>query len=288
MLFFSHIHTRLSKEEKLRIQRMLRVILPGNVKPIALRRLLLLSYERLGNPTNWLEERGFLSSFQKLLYHFSYLKKDAMSLKEREELQRNPYTIWPTKEDCFLNGDALPFLVSDRRIKKANYLWLFLQKLKPQAIKDWSNWLGINFSIDSERDRMAVLYHHIAQINKKNWNEKKIGLLGLEKGDEAVFLDDIFPDDLNFSPVYWFYRDVLSFYATLHEIEKKQKSYSLEIRELLYFFRIGRLTIAPAPQKDGEKQRWIINKTEEGHSIFSMKESFFPFLLGEKNKEMLF
>ena len=287
-LFFSEIQKKLPLpiEEKRRLQKILGTILPKDIHPAALHRLLHVSYERLGPPVKWLKERGLFASCQKLLDNFGFLSEESLSLEEKENLQKNPYTLWPAKDVCFFNGDALTFFISDKELQKENYLWYILQKLSSQAKKDWCRWFKLNLPIRSERERTLMLYHYLAQLSLQDLNAESC--LEIQPAKQPVFLDEVFPDDLVSSPMYWFYRDVLTFYGSLQEVEKKKTLLSPRAQALLPMFKKGKLAIMPAPPEFGERQRWLIVETRECSSSLIPNEYFSPFLLAEENKEMLF
>ena len=294
----------------MRLQKLLRVILPHKKEmeeeraPVVLRRFLKESYLRLGLSALELKSRGLWPSFVKLLDSYGFLPAKALSIEEQRQLQKNPYTVWPSKDHCVLNADALNFLASDPSLKKENYLCFVLQKLSPRAKKDWCKCLGLETVFSSERERTLALYHHLAQLNcqQKDSPNTRRDTLGNKLGhrlehtiehththsieEKALwqlpeFLDEVFPDDLSFSPMAWFYRDVLSFYRSIEETEKKIQRLPPLAQRLLPLFKSGRLFVLAAhPPEPSQALRWRILRTKEHRSPFTAIEAdqFSSFL----------
>lgn len=284
MLSYSDIQNKIADCERVRLQKLLHIILPKEKSALALRCFLKESYARLGLSITELKTQGLWPSFAKLLNSYGFLVRSSLDSDEQKQLQANPYTIWPSKDYCVLNADALDFLASEPSLKKENYLCFSLQKLRAREKKDWCKCLGLNTAVSSERERTLVLYRHLAHLNcqKQTMAEKNMNLT--KPNEEAAlrqlpeFLDEVFPDNPALSPLAWFYRDVISFYRALGEAEKKMQEYSPLAQALFPLFKSGRLIILAAPPEASKALRWRILRTKEEAPSFIQADHFSSFL----------
>ncbi len=296
-IFLSDIQDKISstERERMRLQKLLSVILPVDETvnhSIALRRVLQDSYERLGYPLEWLRKRGLLSSFEKLLDAFGFLPLETLNDEEKEQLIKNPYTVWPNERHCFLNGDALPFLAQDKELKKQNYLCFALQKLDAREIKHWCRWLGLGLASSSQRARTLLLYRHLAYLHYQQKQDNPSLEQEICLAELPTFLDEVFPDDPSYCPLAWFYRDVLSFYRALEETEKRLEQFPVIARLLVTLFKSGRLVISPVTPQLGHALRWRIVTTKEKGLCFRRNDDTFDYqpIIEEKDQhqKMLF
>lgn len=281
MLSYADIQARLSHSERLRLQKLLHIILPREKPPSLLRCFLKESYARLGLSTAELRSQGLWPSFVKLLDFYGFLTRSSLDLDEQRALEKNPYTIWPNKDHCVLNADALDFLCSQSDVRKKNYLCFALQKLSSREKKSWCKWLGINAPVSSERERTLALYRRLARLNCSKEETLPQQL--------PEFLDEVFPDDLALSPVAWFYRGVLTFYRSLEETEKKIQELSPLARTLLPFFKKGSLLISAIPlDESSQSLGWRIVRTKEKFVLEDCFAPFFESCVEEKKEGILF
>ena len=294
MLAYSDIQNKIPDCERMRLQKLLHVILPKGkgMAPVVLRHFLKESYARLGLSATELKTQSLWPSFVKLLNSYGFLPRQLLDAEEQKQLEKNPYTIWPSKDYCILNADALDFLASQVVLKKENYLCFALQKLSSREKKDWCKYLCLNVPLSSERERTIVLYRHLARLNcqKKAMEsratestaieEKTMEQAGLKEKSALLklpeFLDEVFPDDPALSPLVWFYRGVLGFYRCLEEAEKKKQGLPPLAQILLPLFKSGRLLISEEAPRPSQALRWRILRAKEEPPSFMQVDQFIP------------
>ena len=297
MLSYSDIQDKIPDSERARLQRLLHSILPRNRKPLELRLFLKDSFLRMSLSSLRLKSQGLWPSFTKLLGSYGFLPANLLSAEEQKQLQRNPYTIWPNRDYCVLNADALDFLASDPILKRESYLSLALHKLSAREKKDWCKYLKLNPKLNSERERSLSLYHHLAYLNCQSGSimdenrEKRAEIeKAITKEESSLlqlprYLDEVFPDEALSCPMAWFYRDVISFYNALEESEKKKHSLPPLAQSILPLFKKGTLMVSPAPLIPSQALRWRILITKEDTSLLSQVPSLTSFLNSLGNNE---
>ena len=265
ILSLAKIGNALSEFEKLRLQKLLKCILPIEKHPIILRKFI---QERLLVIYTQNKKIHSELSFQKLLKNFGVLSRENLEENEYTSLTKNPYVLFPSKNICFLNADTLPILAEDKDLYEQNYLLFIIQKLGPYEKKDWCHCLKVTKKIGSERERNILLYHILAKKNHLNQH--------FEEEYIPKYLEDIFPRN-TLHPMSWFYRGVITFYKALEETEKKLNSYLPIVQKTIPLFKLGRLVIKKNKEMNKEKGLWKIVRVSEKDIIWP-KEEFTDIL----------
>ncbi len=219
----AELYSALPKAEVLRIQKTLKVIIGRELDPERLRRALNEAYSRLGSPFEVLERRGLLPAFDRLLDHFGVLSTAQLDADEQESLRQNPYTVWPDESRCVLCGEALELLARESGFRKRNYLYGELTRLPVKERRAWFQWLGLECSVRSEKDRGHQIYLHLAEERRRHSGSSTRADQALQSTKLPEYLDEVFADDPQKTPVAWFYRDILPLYQSLADAEKQLK-----------------------------------------------------------------
>lgn len=261
----AELYSALPAAETLRIQKTLKVIIGRELDPERLRRALNEAYDRLGSPLEVLERRGLSSAFHRLLDHFGVLNTAQINAQDQASLRQNPYVCWPNESHCVLCGEALELLARESGFRKRNYLYGELTRLPVKERRAWFQWLGLECSVRSEKDRGHQIYLHLAEERRRQSGSSKRADAALQSAKLPEFLDEAFADDPQKTPVAWFYRDILPLYQALADAEKQlralrpgTKGYRARTAQLdlIEFFKYGHVIARATNPEFGEATRY--------------------------------
>ena len=279
-MYLAENFDKLPKSELRRIQKLLKVILQHNASRESLKKNPAVLFKNMGRPTEILQNMSEFSrlTFFRLIDSFGVLTLEQLTEAEKEALQANPFTIWPSDTTCVVSGEALNLFSNVPEIRKGGYLFSYLGSLSAQEKRAWSGWLGLSNQIRSEKERTQKLYAYLARIRCNNPASKASPAAGQLHpmaaeydicGDahsllaEVSYLDQVFEDNPARNPVAWFYRGVLPLYHSLEDAEKKWESLSSLERRLLLSLKSGQLIIQKESPNFGEKERYKLKETRE-------------------------
>ena len=304
-VYLSECYDRLPGPEVKRLQKLLGVLMPATADRAGMKRTLLSVYRRLGAPREVLgydpescndlplqKSPEYIQKsevIEKLLSSFGIINTEGLEEAEIAELNSHPYTIWTGEKICTISGEALEILAEDPFFRKQGFLFAHLSSLSSKERKSWARWLNIENFSGPEQIRLQKLYQGIAGLQAASEAELP------EKPPE--YLDEIFPDDPKSTPVAWFYRDVLPFYAALGDClsqnksqDKKDRQYNLspEQENYINLFKSGRLIIRPETPEFGQKNRYRVIASREKSELSRLHSETLISPKDEVRENLLF
>lgn len=268
-LSLADLHSSLPAAELLRIQKNLKLIL-GGATPARekTRQAIRQAYARLGPPSATLARLDCQESFDRLLEAFGILEIDPLDARLRAQLTRNPFVVWLDDRRCTICSEAIDGILVDPIYRKRDYALFALFRLSARERRAWARWIGLNEASLSERERSLQLYRRLAEMRQSERHDSP------RIQNEPVYLNEVFPDDPNQSPVAWYYRDVLPLYRCLMDAERlalakapgERNEQDLRAANILADLKCGRLAVAEEPAAFGQPVKRRLTRTLEKSS----------------------
>ncbi len=263
-IFLSKVYIYLPEREKQRLQKLLRIIFSQTADRAAVQKQIQGSYAALGSVMALLKSRKLETSFQRLLQSFCILQSAQINSEEREELQKNPYTIWPNENCCLLSAEAIELLQEQPHLKGENWLFMAIGRLRAAECRAWSHWLNLKEELPSLKEQKMHLYLELSRLRCMEKSEER-NILSAQLKELPATLEEAFPDNPHRCPMAWFYRSILPLYHCLREVENNRAEMEKNPSKfyLLQLFKTGRVIAKPGPSIIGEKIDWLIKPTWE-------------------------
>jgi hypothetical protein len=253
----------LSKEEQMRIQKRLGIILRSTSESYILKKSLHQKLLRYGKPSHYVNSFGqrITGQFSDLLENFGALPSHYFS--DSSDLQSFlylPYVVQDAQGNVRIICEAMDLIFDDPNLERRGYLVHYLYHLQLKERLAWAKWLKLVESDQPPRILTRILWKGLA-LNRMAGSDQQLFNSFAESHPE--YLDEIFRSDDPQSPVHWFYRQVIPFYRSLAELESKIGQQDTGLNQWINLFKLGFLTVKAESQGLGLPVRWKIMSTRE-------------------------